>query len=161
LPAFSISQRYFLVDGGVWQVFCDILAKMKTTTRRLLVLPMFVFAFAAFAFGFADVLTGIGDAIRQANSHGLAAYFDSNVQVALPDKEATYGKAQAEMVVRSFFANNPAKNFMLKHNGGTPNGMRYAVGQYMSTNGQVFRTYYVVNRRGNADVLSELRFEAQ
>ena len=44
-------------------------------------------------------------ALRSGNSSELSKYFDENVELTLPDKSDSYSKAQAQLIVKDFFAN--------------------------------------------------------
>ena len=134
---------------------------MKTIAKRTALLTLLVLAFAGLAWAGIDAFSGVADGVRRADSKTVANFFDANVQLALPERDAMYSKAQAEMVLRTFFMKNPAKVFSIKHSGGAADGTQYAVGEYMSTGGKSFRTYFVLRKRGAVELLQEVRFEEQ
>ncbi len=66
-------------------------------------------------------------ALRSGNASGLSKYFDDNVELTLPVKSDSYSKAQAQVILKDFFANNGVKGFELKHKGDSPGG-HYCIG---------------------------------
>ena len=54
-------------------------------------------------------------ALRAGNASQLAKYFDSRVDISLPNKSDNFSRNQAEMILKDFFASNEVKNFVVKH----------------------------------------------
>src|SRR4051812_33555561 len=106
---------------------------------NILLLFLSVHGFAA-----VDQYDEIGDAIRTGDSHKIATYFDSKVDLALGNQEDVYSKAQAELLVKDFFSKNPAKSFALVHKGSSKEGTLFAVGTLTSSNGKTFRVSFVM-----------------
>lgn len=95
-------------------------------------------------------------AIRTGNSAELAKYFDSRVDIALPDKSDTYSKAQAEMIVRDFFSSKGVTGFEIKHKGEN-GGAQFCVGILKTRNAE-YRTHLFMRQRGDRQLLQEIRF---
>ena len=85
-------------------------------------LSLFLSSFS-FAFSIDEVLA----ALRAGNANQLAKYFDSRVDISLPNKSDNFSKNQAEMILKDFFANNTVKNFVVKHKG-EQNGSQFCIG---------------------------------
>lgn len=100
------------------------------------------------------------NAIRSGNASALAAHFSSNVEVSIKGTEASYSKAQAEMVIKNFFATQPPKSFSVVHQGTSPEGSKYFIGT-LTTSGTTYRTYVYAKPQGNMLVIQEIRFEVQ
>ena len=70
---------------------------------------------AAFvAFSSFTIITGLNDvvnAIKSGNAAAVAKYFDNTVDITVNGKSTNYSKAQGEVVLRDFFANNAVKSF--------------------------------------------------
>ncbi len=66
-------------------------------------------------------------ALRSGNAAQLAKYFDSRVDISLPNKSDNFSKNQAEMILKDFFASNEVKNFQVKHKGEN-NGSQFCIG---------------------------------
>ncbi len=88
----------------------------------------------------AGILESVSAAIRAGNSKELAKYFSSSVEISLPEKEGTFSKAQAEMVMKDFFTKNPPVSFTVNQQGSSSGGSQFMIGSYKS-GGKVFRTY--------------------
>ncbi|HPT14625.1 MAG TPA: DUF4783 domain-containing protein [Bacteroidales bacterium] len=88
----------------------------------------------------AGILESVATAIRNGNSKELAKYFSSSVEISLPEKEGTFSKAQAEMVMKDFFTKNPPVSFAVNQQGSSSGGSQFMIGSYKSGS-KVFRTY--------------------
>ena len=108
----------------------------------------------------ADVLDSIASVIRSGNAESLSGYFDASIDVTIIDKESVYSKAQAQMVVRDFFAKYPVGSFSLIHRGTSPEGSQYGIGT-MTSGANSFRVYFLVRNKAGVMLIKELRFEKQ
>ena len=98
------------------------------------------------------------NALRTGSSGQLAAYFDDNVELTLPDKSDNYSRAQAQLIVKDFFGNNGVKGFELKHKGDSPGG-HFCIGT-LQTNAGNFRTNVFMKIKIGKEVLKEIRFQS-
>lgn len=96
-------------------------------------------------------------AIKAGNAKELSVMFDNNIEITILDKEQTYSKAQAEQVVKDFFAKNAPKSFELVHKGSSNEGSKYGIGTLI-TSAKTYRVYFLVKQKPSA-VIQELRFE--
>ena len=103
--------------------------------------------------GFTDVIA----AIKAGNSSSLARYFDATVEVTLPDKNSTYSKSQAEMILKDFFNQNKVKDFKVLHQG-EKGGSQYCIGTLETSSGN-YRTTLFMKNKGEKQSLQEIRFE--
>ena len=99
------------------------------------------------------------NALRSGNSSQLSGYFDDNVELTLPDKSDSYSKAQAQLIVKDFFANNGIKGFELKHKGDAPSGGHFCIGT-LQTNAGNFRTNVFMKTKNGKEVVKEIRFQS-
>jgi Domain of unknown function (DUF4783) len=96
--------------------------------------------------------------LRSGDADRLSKYFDDNVQLALPVKNDSYSKAQAQVILKDFFVNNVVKGFELKHKGDGPGGQgQYCVGTLQTKSGN-FRAHVFMKSKGNKEVVNEIRF---
>lgn len=100
----------------------------------------------------------VNSALSSGNSTMLSAYFESTVNITILDKENTYSKQQAEIILKDFFAKNPVISFKSIHEGASPEGSKFAVGKLTTSNG-TFRTFILVKQKGASFVIQEIRFE--
>ena len=97
-------------------------------------------------------------ALRLGNATELSKHFDDNVEVTLPVKSDSYSKAQAQMIMKDFFANNDVRGFELKHKGDSPGG-HYAIGTLQTKSGN-FRAHIFMKTKGSRELVKELRFQS-
>ena len=97
------------------------------------------------------------NAIKSGNATEVAKYFDNTVEITFPEKNNSYNKKQAEVVLKEFFTNNPVKNFEVIHQSESA-GSQYCIGN-LTTNTGVFRTTVYTKQRGDKQLIQELRFE--
>jgi len=99
------------------------------------------------------------DALRAGNASELAKYFDSRVDISLPNKSDNFSKNQAEMILKDFFASNEVKSFQVKHKGEN-NGSQFCIGLLQTKNGN-FRTKLYMKQKGSEQVVQEIAFQAE
>ena len=102
----------------------------------------------------------IAAAIRTGNAAALAQSFQGNVEITIKDAESSYSKAQAEMVLKNFFASHQPKSFAIAHQGTSPEGSKYFIGNLTTSNGN-YRTYVYAKANGSTLSILEIRFEEQ
>ncbi|MCY7410331.1 MAG: DUF4783 domain-containing protein [Chitinophagales bacterium] len=132
---------------------------MKNFRHKKFVILLLV-AVPLMAFSIVDILDNIGSAIKSGESKQVARFFDNNVELTILDRESTYSRTQAEMVLRDFFAKNPVQSFDLIHRGTSDEGSAYGIGK-LKTSTQTFRVYYYVKQKGSQSLLQEMRFEKE
>ena len=80
-----------------------------------------------------DLFGPVKAAVRAGNAEELGKQLNQTVGVDLNGKQATYSKAQAEMVLRDFFRDNPPSDFNVVHTGSSQDGaLQFAIGKYAS-----------------------------
>ena len=104
----------------------------------------------------AGPIEDVAGALKTGDVNSLARFFDSNVEINMAGKSNSYSKAQAEIILKDFFAKNQVKSFELVHQGG--DNSKFGIGN-MTTSGGNYRVTFFLQKKGSAMVLSELRFE--
>ena len=127
---------------------------MKALFTSFLVASLVVLS----SFGQSSNIDGVIGALRSGNASELAKYFDDNVELTLPVKSDSYSKAQAQVILKDFFANNGVKNFEMKNKGDSPGG-NYCIGTLQTKSGN-FRAHVFMKIKGNREVLKEIRFQS-
>jgi hypothetical protein len=107
----------------------------------------------------ADIFDDLANIIKSGDARQISRYFGNNVDLTILSVEEVYSKAQAEQVLKDFFAKNPAKSFTIIHKGLSKEGSKYAIGSYVSAQGITYRTYLFVKNVAGNEVVQELRFE--
>jgi len=105
-----------------------------------------------------DITNDIAAAIRSGNTKQLAQYFNTSIDLTIPENDGTYSKAQAELIVKEFFDNNPPKSFVINHSGSSNDGSLFSVGTYISGT-KSFRTYFLVKKIAGTFKIQQLQFE--
>ncbi len=116
---------------------------------------------ASSSFSENDICEDIGNAIRAGDSKQLASYFGNTIDLTIMNREDTYSKTQAELIVRDFFSKNPPKTFSILHKGSSKEETLYGIGSLTTTKGAVFRTSYLARQSGKKYLIQELRFETE
>lgn len=128
---------------------------MRKILALCLIASLPVFAFPG------DIYDEIAAAIRTGNAKEVSNYFSSNIDMTILTQESMYSKAQAEIVLKDFFAKNPPKSFVLIHKGTSKEGSMYAIGNMESSSGSTFRTYFFIKQVSGKNLIQELRFEKE
>jgi hypothetical protein len=130
------------------------LANMKKLTSIFIILCL------ALSVGFAqDANENISGAIKLGNYKELSKHFDTKVELTIGTKEASYSKAQAELIVKDFFSNDKVTNYQVIHRGKSPDGAQYAIGTLTTAN-TTYRTYVLTKDVNGVLRVQQLRFEA-
>jgi hypothetical protein len=108
----------------------------------------------------ADIYDDIALAVKTGNYKEVARHFNVRIELKIGETEDIYSKSQAEMILRDFFAKNPAVNFTIKHKGASAKGLPYIIGDYQATTGN-FRTYFLFKQDGNTLYIQELHFDKE
>jgi hypothetical protein len=109
---------------------------------------------------FASPEQDINNALKAGNYSQISAYFKESVELNLPGNEGLYSKAQAELILKAFFAKNSPKNFSAKHGGESKDGSKFNIGTLETSNG-TFRTYFFLKKEGESLIIKELRIEKE
>jgi hypothetical protein len=64
-------------------------------------------------------------------------------------------------MLREFFSKNALKSFSIVHKGSSKEGILFTVGNYVSENGNTFRTSIVLKSTQGKYIIQQLRFENQ
>ena len=107
----------------------------------------------------ADRLGGVVSALQTGNAEGLSQYFDSYVDLTLPDKRVgSCSKSQAKMVLRDFFDTYKVRGFNIQSKGEGANP-GYCTGT-LRTNGGDFRTTLFIRQEGEQTFIKEVSLAA-
>jgi hypothetical protein len=109
---------------------------------------------------FADTFDDVVNAIHAADARKVAKYFSTSVELTVLQDEGVYSKQQAEVILKSFFAQHPPKSVVINHRGSSAQGSRYAIATYDCAQGK-YRTYIFMNDSGNGMFIQELKFEKE
>jgi len=106
----------------------------------------------------AKIPAGIALSFKTGNAAELAKYMNSTVELLLLEKEDFYKKVVAETILKDFFSQFQAKDFVIRHQGAS-NDAQYAIGN-LSTEKGSFRVYFLLKKVGNNLLIHQIRIEA-
>ena len=96
-------------------------------------------------------------AIKTGSSKELSKYFGDNVEIHFDGERSNYSKSQAEFVLRDFFKKYPPVDFQYVHQGNSGEGLKYAIGKYMISNGS-YRIWLLFKKTGNIYYIDTIDF---
>ena len=97
------------------------------------------------------------NALKAGDASALARQFNQQVEVTINGKQSSYSKAQAEIVIRDFFRDNPPSDFAIMHTGSSKGGLQFAIGKY--TTGKInYSVLMRVKESGAAKLIHEISF---
>ncbi len=107
-----------------------------------------------------DVINDISDAIGKMDAKKLSENFSSTIDLELNEVNGSYSKAQAEIILRDFFKNNPVLSFTVNHRGDSDDGSKYFIGTY-KTGAKNFRVYGLLKKESDKLVIRQLQFDLE
>ncbi len=108
-----------------------------------------------------DIYSDIEAAFKSGSSNAIANYFGTTVDLTILSQEDVYSKAQAEIILKNFFAKNTPKTFTILHKGTSKEGAMYGIGSLQTNQGLSFRACFYLKQTNGKFVIQELRFEKQ
>jgi hypothetical protein len=106
--------------------------------------------------GLVDDITA---AIRMGNSKELAKYFAPSLEIILPGSDGTFSKAQAEMIMKDFFAKSASVSFVVNQKGNSAGGAQFIIGTYKSKS-EKLNVYILLKPVANQLMIQQIHFEA-
>ena len=100
---------------------------------------------------------GISLAIKAGNAAELSKYMNSTVELLLLEKEDFYKKIVAETILKDFFNEYHAKDFVIRHQGAS-NDSQYAIGNLETEKGS-FRVYILLKKVDQELLIHIIRIE--
>jgi hypothetical protein len=104
-----------------------------------------------------DITDKIISALSTGNVSELSKYFNTNIELAILDKEDIYSSAQAEVIVKDFFEKNKPLKYAKVHQGGKE-GSKFVIGNLTTSTG-AYRVYFLVKDVKGKYLIHTLRFE--
>lgn len=106
-------------------------------------------------------MSEITTAIQKGDATTLGAYFDSQVELSVLNKEASCNPNQATQMVKAFFQKYQPKAFSQVHQGkSSGNETTYCIGN-LKTQEKTFRVYIYLKADSAKKRIQELRFEVE
>ncbi|MDB5236125.1 MAG: hypothetical protein JWR44_3118 [Hymenobacter sp.] len=130
---------------------------MKRYFFRTIFLGWFLLCGIGAAHAQSDNLGAVRSALRNGSSRELSQYLAPTVEVGFEGDRQGYNAAQAEIVIKDFFAKNAPSSFEFIHQGESKEGIQYAIGRYSGRNG-TYRVFVKLKPSRGAPVIDTLEF---
>jgi hypothetical protein len=96
--------------------------------------------------------------VRNGDATALSAWFPNTVECNLLGEESIYSKAQATMVLKSFFEKHPPEKFAFKHSSDKQT-VKYAIGVLHTKNNEKLRVTILIKDKNQELKIQQLRIE--
>ncbi len=101
----------------------------------------------------------VSDALSKNDAEALSVYFANNVELEMDEKEGMYGKSQATIMVRDFFAKIKPATFTQKHKSEAANS-KFIIGN-LNSKGQTWRVTVYFRKEGSTDLIHSFKIEKE
>jgi hypothetical protein len=105
-----------------------------------------------------EVIDFAQTAIESGSAKELIKYMHSQVELGFGENRGSYGKSQAEFVLRDFFTKSPPRAFEYVHKGASKEGLRYVIGKYTTQDGTIYRSYMLIKTYQGSHAIETLDF---
>ncbi len=97
--------------------------------------------------------------IKAGNSSELAKYFGPTLEIILPGSDGAFSKAQAEMIMKDFFAKSAPVSFVVNQKGNSAGGAQFIIGTYKNKT-ETLQVYILLKPVSNQLMIQQMHFEA-
>jgi len=122
--------------------------------KTLLAFLLFISPLAAKA----DIIDDIATAIRKGNSKEISKFLAENIDIKVLDKESIYSRAQAELILKDFFAKHQVQEFTVIRKSQTKNEAQFAIGTLKTSTGN-YRVHYLLKMSTGTNTVTQFRIE--
>lgn len=77
----------------------------------------------------------VRSALKAGSSKELSQHFNDTIELNIDDESGTYSNVHAEIYLKEFFKKHEPISFEYAHRGGSPEGLNYAIGNYVHSEG--------------------------
>ncbi len=106
------------------------------------------------------VLQQIAEAFKNNEPDKIASFFNTQIELNFDDDKASYGKNQAEILLKEFMKKNPPKGFEYLHQGTAKEGRLYAISKY-KTQQHSFNIYILLKQVSGVYKIDTLDFSSE
>jgi hypothetical protein len=127
---------------------------------KLLFLYLIISLVSYVSIGQDDTIADIQRALSASSSKELIKYCVDRVEIDINGSKAIYSRAQAEIIFREFFDENIALNFNYVHQGASPEGLKYTIGNYAVDEGS-YRVFMLLKQETDQYLIDQISFTRQ
>lgn len=124
---------------------------------RYLLLPLFILS-SILLFG--QDSNKLSDCFLNGDAKSLSTYFNTSIELNLPENNGIYQQEQARILLDKFFSGTTINSYEIKHEGGSNQKSRFHIGK-LETNKGSYRTYLLYNTKNGMMQIIELRIEEE
>ena len=121
---------------------------------------MLIFLFTVTAAQGQEAIDKVNEALKAGDAVALSDYFNSSLDISLPDSDQTMSKSHATQVMKSFFKDNPPKSYKVNHTGSSREDTKYIIGTYVSGS-KSYKTYTLLKANEGKLLIVQLQFELE
>jgi len=99
------------------------------------------------AYSQGDVISNVRAALKAGSSKELVKNLYKTTDLDFDGDNSSFGKTQAEVVLKDFFKKNPPTDFKIIHQGASKAGSPYVIGQYSCKSGS-YRVWIRLKEEG-------------
>ncbi len=107
-----------------------------------------------------DCIDEITNAIIKGSAKEMALHFNSTIDLSVPEKDGTFSKVQAELIIKDFFEKNIPRSFKIKHKGSSNDGSEYAIGTLEVSNNS-YRIYFLIKNTTGRKLIHQIQIEEE
>ncbi len=119
---------------------------------------LLILSLSSSAFGIADIQDDLSNYIKTGNSRELSKYFSASVTLAILGDEDVYTKAQAENLLKSFFAKNSPLSIKPLHKLSSTSSYTFTVLLLHTVNGD-YRVSFSLKNINSINQITEMSIE--
>ena len=107
-----------------------------------------------------DITDVIAKTISSGSSKELAKYFNTNIDLAIPDYEGMFSKAQAEVIIKDFFTKHAVQKFTIIHKGSSKDKSQFTIGKLNTSKGN-YRVMFLLKKVTDKSQIQQFRIEPE
>lgn len=104
-----------------------------------------------------DPIKKVSQSLKEGKASELATLFNPTVEMEILDEENVYSKAQAELLLKDFFAKNKPSSFKVNHQG-TKGSTSFAIG-ILVTSTENYRISVFLKSENDKMLIHQIRIE--
>ncbi len=102
---------------------------------------------------------GISESFKNGNASDLSSFFNTKIELIIPNNSNIHSKQQAQFMMRDFFQSFSPTSFNIIHEGVRENAT-FAIGKLSTSRGN-FRVVILTKNENGQELIHQLRIEKQ
>jgi hypothetical protein len=102
----------------------------------------------------------IGSALSAGNATELTNYFNTMVDISIPNTDDSFGKTQATRILQDFFSKYPVKSYKTNKLGSSTDGSQFSIGR-MEAGSKIFRVYYLMKKSSDKYLIHQFQIQEE